>query len=80
MIDDRNALNSVRIGLEIIYALQRLYPGKMEVAINQRLIGSKAVINALASGQDPAAVEQQYDTGLQNFCISEPNIFFMTIK
>ena len=67
MVTDRDTFNSVSLGLEIIYALQQLYPGKVDIAVNQRLIGSKAVVSALAAGQDPAAVQQKYEAGLQEF-------------
>ncbi len=67
IITDRNALHSVRLGLEVIYALQKLYPGKINIEVNRRLIGSKAVIAELEAGQDPAAIERSYDAGLQQF-------------
>jgi uncharacterized protein YbbC (DUF1343 family) len=67
VITDRDAFNSVSLGLEIIYALQQLYPGKTDIAINQRLIGSKAVVSALAAGRDPTTVQQKYEAGLQEF-------------
>lgn len=67
IITDRDALNSVRLGFEIIYALQRLYPGKITVADNQRLIGNKAVIAALQSGTDPKVIEQSFQGDLRKF-------------
>ncbi len=67
VVTDRDTFNSVNLGLEIIYALQQLYPGKADIAVNQRLIGSKAVVDALAAGQDPTTVQQKYETGLQEF-------------
>ncbi len=67
VIIDRNALNSVRLGMEIIYALQKLYPGKINIEANRRLIGSKSVIAALEGGQDPAAIEASYSGALRNF-------------
>ncbi|MBV9083404.1 MAG: DUF1343 domain-containing protein [Acidobacteriaceae bacterium] len=67
VITDRNALNSVQLGLELIYALQQLYPGKIDIAANNHLIGSKSVISGLQAGTDPAAIEHSYSGALQNF-------------
>lgn len=67
IVTDRDALNSVRLGLEMIHALQTLYPGKIDVAVNQRLIGSRAVVAALEAGQDPKAIERIYRADLEKF-------------
>jgi uncharacterized protein YbbC (DUF1343 family) len=67
VITDRNALNSVRLGLEIIFALEKLYPGKVDIAVNRRLIGSKSVIAALTAGEDPVDIERSYSSGLEAF-------------
>jgi len=67
VVTDRNSFNSVRLGLEIIYAIQKLYPGKIDIEINRRLIGSKSVIAALQAGRDPVAIEQSYAAPLQRF-------------
>ncbi|MEO7144720.1 MAG: DUF1343 domain-containing protein, partial [Bryobacteraceae bacterium] len=67
VITDRDALDSVRLGLEIIHALQVLYPGKLSIQANQRLIGSKAVIDALEAGADPLAIERSFHADLEKF-------------
>lgn len=67
VITDREALDSVRLGLEIIYALEKLYPGKIDVQVNRRLIGSKAVMAALEAGMDPKVIEQSYRADLDKF-------------
>jgi uncharacterized protein YbbC (DUF1343 family) len=67
VITDRNAVNSVRLGLEIIFAVQELYPGKIDIDVNRRLIGSKSVIAALKAGADPASIERSYAGALQQF-------------
>ena len=67
IITDRDALNSVRLGLEMIYAVQTLFPGKIDVAVNQRLIGSKAVVTALQTRTDPKVIEESYRAGLEKF-------------
>ena len=67
VITDRTNFNSVRFGLEIIYALQKLYPSKIDIAVNRRLIGSKAVIDELTAGRDPKDIEREYEPGLKQF-------------
>jgi uncharacterized protein YbbC (DUF1343 family) len=67
LITDRDKLDSVRLGLEIIYALQTLYPGKIDVQANRRLIGSQAVMAALQAGQDPKIIERNLRADLQRF-------------
>jgi hypothetical protein len=46
------------LGLEIAAALLRLYPGKISLDLNRRLIGNQATINALAAGDDPRQIQQ----------------------
>jgi uncharacterized protein YbbC (DUF1343 family) len=70
IITDRNALNSVRLGLEIIYAIEKLYPGKIDIDVNHRLIGSSSTIAALKNGEDPATVEAHYNPALKQFLIT----------
>lgn len=67
VITDRDALNAIRLGLEMIYAVQTLYPGKIDVAVNRRLIGSKAVIAALEARKDPKEIEESFRADLQKF-------------
>lgn len=67
VITDRDALDSVRLGLEIIYALEKLYPGKIDVEVNRRLIGNKAVIAALEQGTDPVQIEASFHADLERF-------------
>lgn len=67
VVTDRDQFDSVRLGLEIIYAIQHLYPGKVDIAINQLLIGTKAVIEELKSGLDPKVIAHHYQPALQDF-------------
>jgi uncharacterized protein YbbC (DUF1343 family) len=55
-ITDREAFIPARLGLELIAALIKLYPGKVDVDANARLIGSKQVMEALKRGDDPRVV------------------------
>jgi uncharacterized protein YbbC (DUF1343 family)/CubicO group peptidase (beta-lactamase class C family) len=62
VITDRDQLDSVRLGLEVAYALQKLYPGKIDFELSKQLIGNRKVIDALKGGDDPRVIEQ----GLMN--------------
>ncbi len=67
VITDRDLLNSTRLGLEVAAALVQLYPGRTEWSRNARLIGSRAVINALRRGEDPADIEESMRDELEAF-------------
>jgi len=58
VITDREQLDSVRLGLEVAYALQKLYPGKIDLELSKQLIGNRKVIDALKAGDDPRVIEQ----------------------
>ncbi len=46
VITDRDSFDSTRFGLEVGYALEKLYPGKIAWEINRFLIGNHEVIEA----------------------------------
>ncbi len=62
VLTDREAFDSFRLGLEIGVALEKFYPGKIDWEACRFLIGSRAVMQAAKSGQDPKTII----TGLQD--------------
>jgi len=58
-ITDRAVFSSSKLGLEIAMALARLYPGKIAFDKSGTLIGSRAVIDALANNGDAHAAAQK---------------------
>ena len=62
VITDRDQFDSIRLGLEVAHALQKLYPGKIDFELSKQLIGNRKVIDALKAGDDPRVIEQ----GLMN--------------
>jgi len=56
VVSDRLALRPVRVGVEIAAALYRLYPQQFQIEAAARLIGSRAVIKRIQSGEDPASI------------------------
>lgn len=67
IVTNRDVFDSVRLGLEIIYALQQLYPDKLSIEVNRRLIGSKSVIKALEAKTDPRIIQQSFQRELDRF-------------
>jgi uncharacterized protein YbbC (DUF1343 family) len=67
VILNRDQVNSVRLGLEIAYALQKLYPGKIDFEGCRLLIGNRKVIESLKSGEDPRSIEQNLEDDLRAF-------------
>ena len=67
VITNRDDFDSARLGLEIAGALQKLYPGKMDLDADKKLIGSAEVIRALAAGEDPREIQQKMADGVAGF-------------
>jgi uncharacterized protein YbbC (DUF1343 family)/CubicO group peptidase (beta-lactamase class C family) len=69
VITDRNALDSTRLGLEVGFALEKLYPGRMNFEGNRFLIGNRKVIDGLKSNQDPRIIVQKMEEDLRSFLL-----------
>jgi uncharacterized protein YbbC (DUF1343 family) len=67
VLTGRNALQSMRMGIEIALALGKLYPGKFEVAKMLLLVGNAATIKQLVEGGDPVAIAASWNKGLSAF-------------
>jgi hypothetical protein len=57
----------VRLGIEVAYALGKLYPGKIDIESCRKLIGNRKVIEMIKSGDDPRAIEQRIEDELTLF-------------
>jgi uncharacterized protein YbbC (DUF1343 family) len=64
VIEDRERFNAVRLGLELAYALNRLYPGKLDLEKDRLLIGNRKALDAMKAGVEPASIEQQWAASL----------------
>jgi uncharacterized protein YbbC (DUF1343 family) len=53
VITARDQFAAVRFGFEVAGALLKLYPGRMSLETNLRLIGSRSAVEALERGMDP---------------------------
>jgi uncharacterized protein YbbC (DUF1343 family)/CubicO group peptidase (beta-lactamase class C family) len=67
VILNREQLNSVRLGLEVAYALEKLYPGKINFEACRFLIGSREVIDAMRAAAEPGVIEQRVQEQVQKF-------------
>jgi uncharacterized protein YbbC (DUF1343 family) len=67
VITNREQFNAVRLGLELAYALEKLYPGKINLETNRLLIGNRRLIERMKAGEDPRALEQSLEEGLSAY-------------
>jgi uncharacterized protein YbbC (DUF1343 family) len=67
VLTDRDALQSLRMGIEIASAFAKLYPGKFEAAKMIDLVGNTATIKQLVEGEDPAAIAASWNKDLEGF-------------
>lgn len=67
VITDRNQFDSTRLGLELGYAFEKFYPGKIPWDANRFLIGNHEVIAAEKAGADPRTTVQQIEESLAAF-------------
>ena len=66
-VTDRNLLDSPELGVELAAALQSLYPGSYKLADVDTLMAHKASLDAIAAGQDPRRVAEQWRDNLERF-------------
>ena len=66
-VTDRDALDAPELGAEIASALQKLYPGQYKIAGLDALMVSKSSFDAIAAGQDPRRVAEQWRNGIEQF-------------
>jgi uncharacterized protein YbbC (DUF1343 family)/CubicO group peptidase (beta-lactamase class C family) len=67
IVTDRNELDAPELGIEVAAALQSLYPGDYKLAGIDTLMVNKASVDAIAAGQDPRRVAEQWRDGLERF-------------
>jgi len=67
VITDRMAFDSTRLGMEIGVALEKLFPGKLSIDVNKKLIGNRETMEAMKTGKDPRQIQQGQMDELQDF-------------
>jgi uncharacterized protein YbbC (DUF1343 family) len=67
VLADRDALQAMRMGIEIASALGKLYLGKFETAKMIELVGNGATIKLLMAGDDPTAIVESWNKDHEAF-------------
>jgi uncharacterized protein YbbC (DUF1343 family)/CubicO group peptidase (beta-lactamase class C family) len=67
VVTNRNEFDSTRLGLELGYALNKLYPGKIAWDGNRWLIGNHEVLSAGKDSLDPRGIVQNMQDSLASF-------------
>ncbi len=67
VLTNRDTFDSTRLGLEVAYALGKLYPGKLIWQDNRFLIGSQIVMKAMQTGSDPRNIVEEMQDSLARF-------------
>lgn len=67
VITDRNAFNSVAFGIELGAGISKLFPGKLNWKINEKLAGSRPLLEALETGTEPAIIYRQFERDTEDF-------------
>jgi uncharacterized protein YbbC (DUF1343 family)/CubicO group peptidase (beta-lactamase class C family) len=67
ILQDRDRLDAVGLGIEILVALRRLYPAEFEIDKALLMVGSRAALQSIRYGQDPAAIAADWQLPLEAF-------------
>jgi uncharacterized protein YbbC (DUF1343 family) len=67
VVTDREAFDSVRLGLEVAGALEKLFPGNIRWEVDRFLIGNRQTIAGIQAGTDPRTLVQQLEEALVAF-------------
>jgi len=66
-LDDRDALDSPALGIELIAALHRLYPRDFAIDSTLAMMGSARVLEQIKSREDPNLIVRELEPSLLNF-------------
>ncbi len=67
LILDRNTLDSPELGIELASALHKLYPNDFKLEKMADLLVNQTVFEALAAGEDPRRIAEEWQESLQAF-------------
>ncbi|MGA2808637.1 MAG: serine hydrolase [Terracidiphilus sp.] len=67
VVTDRNAVDAPELGIEIASAVQKLYPGQYKIDKLDALMVNKPSFDALAAGEDPRRIAEQWRDGIEQF-------------
>jgi uncharacterized protein YbbC (DUF1343 family)/CubicO group peptidase (beta-lactamase class C family) len=64
---ERNALDGPELGIELASALHKLYPEQFHMEKMTELLVNQSVYDAIAKGEDPQRIAQDWQEGLNKF-------------
>jgi uncharacterized protein YbbC (DUF1343 family) len=64
---DRQTLDSTALGIEIVSALYKLYPGDFQIDKTIGIIGARSVLRDIKNGSDPQSIVINYQGSLEQF-------------
>ncbi len=67
VVTDRNLFDSGKLGVELMGALQKLYPGRIDFQANQKLIGDSALVHEIEQRQSTARIMARQAEALKVF-------------
>ena len=67
VVTDRESFDSTRFGLELAFAYEKLYPGKIDYDANRRLIGNSALIKLMKTSEDPRNSVRRMEESVRQF-------------
>jgi uncharacterized protein YbbC (DUF1343 family)/CubicO group peptidase (beta-lactamase class C family) len=67
LVTDRDALDAPELGLEVASALHSLYPSQYKLDALDGLVRNKATLDALAAGEDPRRIAEDWQDAIETF-------------
>ncbi len=67
VLTDRNGFDAPELGIELAAALRKLYASDFKIERMSELLVNKAAFDALAAGQDPRRIAQDWQDDLEKF-------------
>jgi len=67
VVTDRNAVDAPELGIELASALHKLYPQQFHMERMIELLVNQAVYDAIAQGQDPRRIAEDWRESLEKF-------------
>jgi uncharacterized protein YbbC (DUF1343 family) len=63
----RDSLRPTRVALEVLAALQELYPGRVNFRETAPWLGDEETLEELEAGEKPVSIAGRWETGLEKF-------------
>jgi uncharacterized protein YbbC (DUF1343 family)/CubicO group peptidase (beta-lactamase class C family) len=67
VVTNREQFDATRLGMELVAAIEKLYPGKVDFTLSKRIIGSDDIIRRLKAGEDPRNLQTLMQDDVEAF-------------